>query len=696
MRKMIIVLLTLLTWGSGASAQNEVGDSIHSQELNEVVVEGLLQQTSATVSTYIPTSKQKNASQTGTDLLNRMAIPQLAPTIGNSVKTAAGKSVDIFIDYLPASEQDIIGMRMNDVKKVEYYDYPDDPRFLGKPHVVNFIMQKYQYGGYIKGYASEFFVANSGQLNLYSKFQYKKMTYDLAVGGYYMDGKHSFNNTSETYRLPQSDGTFEQFERFSDTKESEMKRRYLWPTFKALYSTDNITMSNTIGGNFDNFPKENRSGAVHYSPSTYSSTEFAYGSNHRENYLTYNGYWNFILPHTNTITFTPYYSYSHSTQNSAYTEGNTVEYINSATDNSQVAKGVLQFQHNFGKWGNLFVSAQGIYTGSRTKYSGTTSLTDKLTTLRVGPGVTYSYASDHLYAMVGIGFTYDRSKLGDITEKNTKPWVDFSLQYSFNDKNSFDIDFHHANGVPDLSNRSSAIILSNPLMRYTGNPNLTPYKSYDLGLSYLWMPNNVLRFSVYGNGFLIDNRFAYVYEASSSGILRTVQQPVGKYWQGQYGLNASASLLEGKLQINGQVAHKIVKNGTPFDWTKSNVNWYLQAFYYVDQWHFGIQYQSERANADSYMKGTWVYSKSAYTAIAGWGNSSWSVQGIIANPFRWNWRSETTVLKSRNYDYTEASYNPNNHCFIYVTATYTFGFGKKINVGNEASQQSGAGNAILK
>jgi len=31
-----------------------------------------------------------------------------------------------------------------------------------------------------------------------------------------------------------------------------------------------------------------------------------------------------------------------------------------------------------------------------------------------------------------------------------------------------------------------------------------------------------------------------------------------------------------------------------------------------------------------------------------------------------------------------------------VAATYTFGFGKKIKVGNEVSQMSGAGNAILK
>lgn len=140
-----------------AMAQSETTDSIKTQELNEVVVEARLQSTSATVSTYIPTSKQKNSSQTATDLLNRMAIPQLSPGMGNSVKTNTGKNVNIYFDYLPASEQDLTGMRMADVKRVEYYDYPKDPRFHGSAHVINFIMQKYEYGGYLKAYANEFF-----------------------------------------------------------------------------------------------------------------------------------------------------------------------------------------------------------------------------------------------------------------------------------------------------------------------------------------------------------------------------------------------------------------------------------------------------------------------------------------------------------------------------------------------------------
>lgn len=690
------ILWLSLLFAGGAMAQSSEPDSIKTRELNEVVVEAQLQSTSATVSTYIPTSKQKNSSQTATDLLNRMAIPQLSPGMGNSVKTNTGKNVNIYIDYLPASEQDLTGMRMADVKRVEYYDYPKDPRFHGSTHVINFIMQKYEYGGYLKAYANEFFIANSGQLNLYSKFQYKRITYDLGVGGYYRNGSHDFNNTVETYRLPQADGSIKEFERYSITNDAESRRRYFWPTFKALYRTDKISISNTIGATFDNYPKENTYGSVYFLPADFTQSDFVNYANHRQNYITYNGYWNFILPHGNTINFAPYYSYSHSKQNSRYMEGQSSEYINNALDNTHKASGNLRFQHDFGKWGDITISTQGFYYNSKTRYSGTSTSDDKLTVLRLGPGFVYNFTNDKFYGSVGVGLNYDRTKSGDNTEESTYPWTDFSAQYSFNNKNSINAEFHYSSQIPALSVRSSAVIQSNPLMSYTGNPNLKPYKCYDFGVSYQWLPNNKFSFSVFGTGFVATNRFTYVYEASADGILRTVQQPMGKFIEGRYGINGTARLLGGNLQINGQLAHYIARNEEPFNWTKSHLNWYLQAFYYLNQWHFGLQYQSDMSSAGNFTNGVWENSKNAYTAIVGWGNSSWNFQAQIANPFRWNWRAGSSVMKSKNYDFVQNTYSPDNHCFIYVAATYTFGFGKKIKVGNEVSQMSGAGNAILK
>lgn len=97
-----------------------------------------------------------------------------------------------------------------------------------------------------------------------------------------------------------------------------------------------------------------------------------------------------------------------------------------------------------------------------------------------------------------------------------------------------------------------------------------------------------------------------------------------------------------------------------------------------------------------YVNGAWFKDRSAYTAVAGWGNSSWSVQARLTNPFRWNWRASKSETTSPSYDVSTTYFNTSYHCNVLLSATYTFGFGKKIQHGNEASQQMGTSSSILK
>jgi hypothetical protein len=299
-------------------AQEQV-DTLKTQVLDEVVVEARNQRLGAEVSTYIPTTKQKNSAQTATELLNRMAIPQLRISQDDDIKDLSGKSVDVFIDFLPASKEDMNGMRMQDVKRVEYYDFPTDARFLGKAHVVNFVMQKYEYGGYVKLYGFEN-STNSGQASVYGKLQYKRMTFDIAGGTYYLNDKHSGSDIYETFRLPQANGSLKTFERNSIQESAKTRSNTYWPTFKALYSSDKITIQNVIGADFNQSPVNEQSGSIVYSPEVSERADYYNNSTNRVNSLSYNGYWNFILNDKNTITFSPAYAYSHTNTGSQYVE----------------------------------------------------------------------------------------------------------------------------------------------------------------------------------------------------------------------------------------------------------------------------------------------------------------------------------------------------------------------------------------
>lgn len=676
-------------------SQTSTNDTVKTQELKEVIVESRNQRLGAEVSTYIPTTKQKNAAQTASDLLNRMAIPQLRISRDDEITDLSGKSVDVFIDFLPASKEDLEGMRMQDVKRVEYYDFPADPRFQGKAHVVNFVMQKYEYGGYVKAFAWEN-TSNAGQLSLYSKLQYKRMTFDIASGAFYLNQSHAGSDTRETFRLPQSDGSLKVFERTSTQDNAKTRTRTYWPTFKALYSSDKITLQNVIGANFNHSPLVERSGRVTYTPALAPRADYSTQSTSRVNSLSYNGYLNFIINDRNTLTFTPRYAYSHTNSGRLYREENAGEYYNAAKDDSHQFRGDLTYAHSFGNWGNLNAMLQTVITTNSTAYSGTSDLKDNAHTYRVGPGVQYSISRAKFYAMVGFGFHYDRQEYLDYKENSAAPWIDFSFQYSPNDRHSLRTEFHHMKSIPSSSYRSAALIQSNPLMSYTGNPNLVSYGSYDAGLNYSFIPNNSFSLSAYASTWIVTNRYVYDYQPTATGIIRTIRQPGGGYSQWDYGAYATLRLFDRKLQITARLNAQSVHNGEPYNLNKTNLGYGLQASYYLDNWTFSGIYYAPQSYSDGCMVGKWMTTKSYYKLQAGWANSVWNIQLLLANFARWNWKSDRSVMHSPYYDEIEQTYSINDHALARLSVTYTFAFGKKVTQGNEATQQSGVNSGILK
>lgn len=116
--KQVITFIIALLCAICALAQTEAQDSIKAKELGEVVVEAQMQRINAEVSTYIPMARQKNAAQNAVSLLSMMSIPQISvDPVSQAVQTAHGQNVSIFIDYLPATAEDLSGMKTQDVKK---------------------------------------------------------------------------------------------------------------------------------------------------------------------------------------------------------------------------------------------------------------------------------------------------------------------------------------------------------------------------------------------------------------------------------------------------------------------------------------------------------------------------------------------------------------------------------------------------
>lgn len=644
-------------------------------------------------SVYLPSARQKNAAQTAQDLIIRMAIPQLRP--GDEIKTVTGQPVDFFIDFLPASADEMRGIRIEDVKRIEYYDYPNDSRFMGKPHVINFIMQKYEYGGYVKGIYYDNFII-SRQLNGYAKVQYKKMTFDWGGGAFYMNNRKNYENTVETFRLPQEDGSIKEFERNSVVDYNRKKRNSYWTSFKALYRTDKISMSNMVTVDFDGTPEHVTEGKLTYLPEYSEPTEYTTRNSSRAKSFVYSGYWYFSLPHGNHITINPNYAYTHTSQHSSYYEADTGTILNGASDDAHQAGSDISFVHSFEKYGTLTALCQGSLLQNRTNYSGSATTSDKAYTYRIGPGISYSYSNSKFYGILGAGLYWDRSKYGKIEENSAAPWVNLSLQYAFNRQNSLSLYFNYGKSIPSSSYRSSAVVQLYPLMSYTGNPSLVPYNSFRIDGTYTLIPSNIYSLSAFGSVWIVKDRYVFDYEANPTGILRTIKQPMGQYWQWQSGLQGSIKLIDDKLQLGVYGYVEQTYNGAPYNWTKSQLIASATAYYYLDKFNLGVSYNTPNGYTEDCIVGTWMKRRDSYTFEIGWSNKGLNLRFFTRNFLRYHSYQTKGVLNSQYYDSVRYLFSGSDSGFFQISATYTFGYGKKVSSGNEAYKATGASSGILK
>lgn len=96
------------------------------------------------------------------------------------------------------------------------------------------------------------------------------------------------------------------------------------------------------------------------------------------------------------------------------------------------------------------------------------------------------------------------------------------------------------------------------------------------------------------------------------------------------------------------------------------------------------------------MNGLWLNEKNNYYVNVGWSGSSWNISALILNIGRWNWKSTNQVMNSEFYSTDETLIDGNSHALVRITATYTFGFGKKVRRDDEPQLAGSAASGILK
>ncbi len=686
-----------LTATIAAMAQTEVPDSIRTQELNEIVVEAQMQHTSPASTSYIPTGKQKNAAHNAISLLQIMAIPQLRiDPLEEKVSDNFGGDISIFINYIQASKEEMNGLRTADVRKVEYLEFPTDPRFRGQQKVVNIIVQEYSYGGYTKMSVDEnFLLGLSSQASVFSKFSYKRMTYDFYVAANNWKHDHDGSSTKSIYSLI-NDGKPYILQRDERLESSQFKQNQYPVTFRATYNSDKIQIRNTVSFQHIANPQIYRSGILEYGSGYSGNYSYEQNAPQRNNSASYSGSFFFSLPRNFSFDVSPVFNYTHTNAVTDYSASNSTYIMRKAREDAYNFRIDGYLRKSIGQSHSFMVGINGGQWSNDLHYSGTNVYHDKFSNAFAAGLVGYNYQTQKIAINVDAGIAWEQSDINGLKNEDWYPFTHVNVRYSLNDKNMFSAFFQYASNTAGITEKASDILQENELMYISGNPNLKNSRHTTFNLAYTWMPSKNFGLSAYGQFFGLYDRMLRTYSHYNEGaaLIRTWIND-GDYLSGTMGLAFNWKLLNGYLQIyaNPEIKFNKITGSSPLCYNPFKLS--AQAVYYLRQFYFKAYYETPQKGV-RFNTNTVYKNRNFYSITAGWSHSDWNISLTAYNFLNKGWTTSTWECDTPLYSEVRTNYGNYYHPRINLSATYTFGYGKKVQRGNEVGEQAGANSAIMK
>lgn len=691
LKTVIILCLFSLT----LSAQEKT-DTV-GKDLQEITVKGDLQRLTAQTSTYSPTSKVKRASGNAIDLLQRMAIPQIMiDPVTREVTTSMKEKVDIFINSVKAEQSDIDGLQTAEVKAVEYIDYPSDPRFQGARHAINIIVHKYEFGGYTKlSDRQEVINRFNNAGSVYSKFVYKKMTYDLYAGSDFSNTSHFGGDSESWFHL--ADRVAGRTEKM---KSGRQKNWNLPISFRAAYTTDKIRISNIIGFTFNN-KSENRSEGVLSLINDYIGSGYRYSTDApsvSRSFSWTEGYF-FVLPRSWSLYLEPGFIYAHNNSLSNYTTDvpGSEPIINNAREdaysipwNANATKKIKD-----GHFLELYLTGNTLI--NHIDYYGSSPCHSDFSNTNVSGMAAYSYNPGNKFFMkllAGAGGYV--SKVNGIKQSEWTPNASIILSYAPTRKSQYQLNLITSRNGVGSSMRSSNVLQSNELLFMTGNPELKTYQSLNIQGTYTFLPMNQLNFQVYARYFGAYDRPVGTYEPYENGkyIISSMKNS-GDYNSITAGANVTARLADNSLvvQLSPSFSHM-----TSSGYYKMSHNYFdvsVNADYYIGNFNISALWAS-KSYSMGMLTGTHTRTPAYYYVEAGWSKYSWYFSLSAKNFLRSNYYAQHETLSTPSYNNTSSYQLPSYHAALVLSATYTFGYGKKVDRGRELNARAGAESAIMR
>lgn len=692
--------------GSDALSTDSVGtaslpaDTLTGGSLGEVSVEAAMQRFTPTASVYNPTSREKKSAQDLISLLNMMSIPQLVVNpMDKTVTDNFGKTVAIYINYLPATAEDQKTVNMANVRRVEVMDYPTDPRFRGAEHVVNIIVREYEYGGYTKvmPYLSVIHGITES-LDLYSKFVYGKMTYDLFVSQTYGTSHHAGKDQNERFLLSDGNGGMKDVYRSQRVDDATSSYGRYPITFRATYNTDKVQLRNIVGFNRSRQYKSDSSGSLFLSETPEKDYRYFRTGEDTSDGIGYQGNYTFMFANDYALSVSSLINYAHSSYTSNYNTTAGEALTQYSTENAYECRLEAYVSKTFAGKHTVMLGANsmGLFNRVNSVYS-TGDFRDKNDQWFASARLQYNFSAAKAAGGAAFYYVWHRNKINGKTYDDHYPVAALFGQWVPSNKHSVNFQFQYATGSPEAGDKIPDLIQRNEYLYRIGNPDLENCRHISAKLFYNWSPSNVFRVSAFGSWYQLFDQMTFVPRLmpDQRGIVMTYVNS-GDFRQAELGASFNLRLLQGALSLSARPAVSFYKSTGINSITYNPFNLNASAFYYLGDFYFGLQYFKGRLAYDS-ETGCKQKQYDNLSISAGWSKGNWQL-GLGAYNL-----THPKGCKGFSYFYDSKLYSDHTTGFtrtgsttLVLTATYTISYGKKVLQGDEVGAQQGASSAIAR
>lgn len=671
-----ILFLLILCTLEFTTISIKANDSIPPRTLKDVVVEHQREWIDDGKVNFIPTRREKRMSDSPSSLVETMHIPILNVKDGTIINLR-GDEVPIFINGEKADDIDLSTFWPQEVKLVQYIEHPVESNYRGIPSVINFVVDKYEYGGVTRGKMFQR-VPNNGSYEAASKFAYGKMTYGAKTCFRYTRDHYADSWVQSAYRdIYYEHHHYDEITRLQTTHQVKRTNTYQI-SVNAKYATDKFIAVHTLALGWKINPGSRITSTDEWNKDLFGiGTSASYLTSRSFSPMLSGDYFNRISEKL-AITGRWLYSYSHNHDYNSNVMGSNAPICNWVSENvSSINASLTPTYRHSDVWSfQLKLSASLDWFSSM--YAGSTDASQRQTRQEYTASAVINWAPFRkMNLRFEPGVLTTSWRIGHVKKTYTYPTVNASLDWAPNRGFSWYGSLKFALRPTSAFESNPVMVRNSELLWTMGNPYLKNSKYWDSYTYLTLLPNGWLSLALGAGYTRINNEVIHTFEAASPEQGGIVKQMINAHPSDnvRLSLDLSTSFLDNDLTIViAPEWHYSKVRGT------SSQDLYHLSFtsnvdYLLRNCKFGLAYvgPSKILGAGG-MEKTWLQASWDFSFV--YSTGSLYLKFMVENIFNGR-RKGWTKYQSSNF--SSVSHTRSKGRATCISLTYTFGYGKRLN-----------------